>query len=79
MGAVVSDPQFTDPGQVCFEVDMRDPERLSGCRLQGNSPCIDAGIMIDNNGGKDFLGTPLESAFIDIGAFESITTNKYNR
>ena len=69
-GAVVADPLFVSAGEVPYDVDMRDPERLSGYRLKENSPCIDAGIVINDNGGKDFQGNPVGTAFIDIGAYE---------
>jgi len=69
-GAVVADPQFVNAGEVPYDVDMSDPERLSGYRLKENSPCIDAGIVINENGGRDFQGNPVGTESIDIGAFE---------
>lgn len=69
-GAVVADPLFVSAGEVPYDVDMRDPERLSGYRLKENSPAINAGIVINDNGGKDFQGNPVGTASIDIGAYE---------
>ena len=52
------------------DIDMRNPERLSGYILNNNSPCIDAGLVINDNGGKDFWGNAVGSNAIDIGACE---------
>ncbi len=49
---------------------MKNPEALKGLKLQNNSPCINAGIIVNNNGGKDFWGNLLRSDNTDIGAFE---------
>ncbi len=71
-GAIVADPLFVDPGKVDYDINMYDPDRLSGYKLKDNSPCIDAGILINHNGGKDFWGNPLGPESIDIGAFEKL-------
>jgi len=73
---VVGDPLFVNPGEVKTDIDMKDPERLSGYRLKKNSPCIDAGILINDNGGKDFWGNKLGTESIDIGACESKKNGK---
>ncbi|NQU88137.1 MAG: right-handed parallel beta-helix repeat-containing protein [Mariniphaga sp.] len=67
--AITLDPMFVDPGKGKTNIDMRDPERLSGYRLKGNSPCIKAGVKIENNGGKDFWDNPLLNAKPNIGVF----------
>ena len=67
---IVSDPLFVNPGFVGTDIDMRNPESLSGYKLKDNSPCIDAGLLINDNGGLDFCGNPLEAHSIDIGAYE---------
>lgn len=67
---IVTDPLFVNPGIVDTDVDMLNPERLSGYWLNENSPCIDAGLVINDNGGKDLWGNPLENESIDIGAYE---------
>jgi hypothetical protein len=68
--ALVADPLFKHAGLVGTDIEMKDPNRLSGYQLKENSPCINAGIMINDNGGMDFWGNKLGNASIDIGAFE---------
>ncbi len=68
--AITANPLFTNPGNVPTDIDMKNREALSGYMLQNNSPCINAGILINDNGGKDFWGNPLSSDITDIGAFE---------
>jgi hypothetical protein len=70
--AITGDPLFVNPGVVTTDIDMHDPERLSGYRLNNNSPCIDAGIVINDNGGKDFWGNTVGAESIDIGAHEKL-------
>jgi hypothetical protein len=67
---VMLDPLFVDAGQSPYDIDMTDPERLSGYMLQDNSPAIDAGKFMENNGGLDFWGNPLHDDLPDIGAYE---------
>jgi len=69
-GAIVADPLFVNPGAVPYDINMRDPERLSGYRLKDNSPAINAGIVINDMGGIDFWGNPVGNEPIDIGAYE---------
>jgi len=69
--SIVGNPLFVNPGEVKTDIDMKDPERLAGYRLKKDSPCIDAGILINDNGGKDFWGNNLGTESIDIGAYES--------
>jgi len=69
--SVTGDPSFVNPGEVKTDIDMKDPKRLAGYMLKKNSPCIDAGILINDNGGKDFWGNKLGTESIDIGACES--------
>ena len=68
--AITVDPLFVQPGFSGKEIDMHDPERLAGYRLQENSPCIDAGLFMNENGEKDFWGNPLYNRLPDIGAYE---------
>ena len=68
--AVNSDPLFVNPGSGGTNIDMRDPERLSGYKLKNNSPCIGVGVDIKENGGSDFWGNSLYSSVPDIGAHE---------
>ena len=47
----------------------------NGLMIQSNSPCRNKGIVIPNNGGKDFLGNSLPSGVPDIGAFQYAVIN----
>ena len=48
-------------------------DTLAGYRLKSGSPCIDAGLTLASNGGKDFFGTAVPSAGqADIGAAEFV-------
>jgi hypothetical protein len=51
---------------------MADGKRLFNdyYKLLPNSPCIDAGMVIPNNGSKDYWGNPLYNGSPDIGAME---------
>lgn len=68
---IVGNPMFVDIKHPGNDIDMRDPERLAGFRLQGNSPAIDAGIFVNDNGGQDFWGNTLYNNMPDIGAHET--------
>lgn len=68
--AITKNPMFANPGAAPTAIDMRNREVLNGYSLQSNSPCIDTGIILNDNGGQDFLGNPLGSDNTDIGAFE---------
>ncbi|MGN0335363.1 MAG: S-layer homology domain-containing protein [Lachnospiraceae bacterium] len=62
---ITEDPKFADPGKGAYGIDT-----LDGYRLQEDSPAIDAGVNIENNGGRDYFGTPLTDGKTDIGAAE---------
>jgi len=68
--AITSDPLFVNAGSVPVNLDMTDQERLKGYMLKDNSPSIDAGIIVQKNGGYDFWGNLLGSEAVDIGAHE---------
>lgn len=69
--AITADPRFVSPGTGGSGIDMSDPNRLSGYRLQSNSPCINAGRSI-NGVTRDFWGNPAPAGgTLDIGAHES--------
>ena len=63
--ALIADPKFEAPGTgrdgLCT---------LKGYMLRADSPCIGAGIDIQNNGDRDFFGHPLYDGSTDIGASE---------
>lgn len=67
---LTANPMFVNPGSGETNIDMRDPERLSGYKLKKDSPCIGTGISINENRGGDFWGTPLYSGLPDVGAYE---------
>lgn len=67
--AITSNKIFIDPGKGGTNIDMRNPLRLAGYRLIANSPAIKSGILIENNGGKDFAGKTLDKVLPNIGAF----------
>ena len=69
---ITADPLFVNPGSGGIGLNTVD-----GYKLQKNSPCINAGIKIANNGGRDYWGNLLTDNTPDIGAFEysKITTS----
>ncbi len=62
---ITSDPMLDKPGS-----GRQGILSVSGYRLKSGSPCIDAGIVIENNGGLDYFGNPLYNGAPDIGAHE---------
>ena len=62
---ITEDPKFVAPGTGEFGLDS-----VAGYKLQNDSPAINAGINIDDNGGRDYFGTPLLDGQTDIGAAE---------
>jgi hypothetical protein len=51
---LVADPKFVEPGKGGDGL-----ETVAGYRLQPESPCLNAGVPIPDNGGRDFFGTPI--------------------
>lgn len=72
--AVTMDPMLLEPGSGSLNIDMTDPNRLSGYRLQPGSPCIDAGKSTGTGyvfAQHDFWGNPVPTgSSIDIGVHE---------
>ena len=68
---VLEDPKFAYPGRADDGIETADAYKL----LAG-SPCIDAGVEVENNGGVDFFGNPLYSGKPDIGAHEATPGEK---
>jgi len=62
---ITSNPLFVNGGSGGDGLDS-----LDGYKLQSNSPCINAGITISNNGGRDFWGNHLYNGNPDVGAYE---------
>jgi len=51
-------------------------DSVDGYKLQADSPCIDAGKTIEDNGGKDYFGNAVpQSGKPDIGAHEYVGLN----
>jgi hypothetical protein len=68
--AVTANPMFFNPGTGGTDIDMTDPDRLSGYRLKDGSPGIGKGKIIEGYFGGDFSGNPVIGK-PDLGAFES--------
>ena len=68
---VEGDPKFVNPGQggTATLGDMAI-DTLDGYKLQADSPAIDAGKTIEDNGGRDYFGNPIADQKTDIGAAE---------
>ncbi|MEG2769426.1 MAG: hypothetical protein RR902_01265, partial [Oscillospiraceae bacterium] len=68
---IIADPMFIDGGKGGSGVKGDSAiDTLTGYRLAAGSPAIDKGVVIANNGGKDYEGNPIVGT-PDIGAFES--------
>jgi hypothetical protein len=60
--AITSDPKFVNPTSA---------EGTTGFQLRTDSPCLKAGLMIKNNGGKDLWGNPVsETTVPNIGCYD---------
>ena len=64
---ITDDPKFVAPGTGTFGLDS-----VAGYKLQMDSPAINAGLNIEDNGGRDYFGTPLLDGMTDIGAAEFV-------
>lgn len=63
---ISDDPLVVSEGSGGMGIDS-----VTGYQLQANSPCIDAGIAIDGNGGRDYFGNAVPyNGRPDIGAHE---------
>ncbi len=68
---ITSDPKMLNPGQgIRGNTKELEIESLSGYTLSHDSPCINTGTVIPNNGGKDFWGNNLYKGNPDVGAQE---------
>ncbi len=76
---ITSNPLLVSPNSGEQDIDWDNyPNVLTGYKLQSNSPCIDAGRSVANNGGFDFWGEPLYNGAPDIGASEYRSTTNNN-
>ena len=67
--SIESDPLLADPGIGITGIDFTDAGRLAGYQVKDNSPAVDAGALIEDNGGQDFRGGSIDDK-PDIGACE---------
>ncbi|MDD4481421.1 MAG: hypothetical protein PHZ15_08200, partial [Bacteroidales bacterium] len=71
--ALLADPMFLAPGTggegLCT---------LEGYQLQTGSPCINTGIYIPFNGGRDFYGNVVKDGHPDFGAFEFLGSGAFS-
>jgi malectin (di-glucose binding ER protein)/fibronectin type III domain protein len=63
---ITSNPLLQDPGSGGTGIST-----LDGYQLQSGSPAIASGVIISNNGGRDFFGTTLPDTAPDRGAAQS--------
>ncbi|WP_103981231.1 right-handed parallel beta-helix repeat-containing protein [Helcococcus massiliensis] len=79
--AITEDPKLVDPGKAPSRPNVDKVgyiegevthlrEKFAGYKLQKDSPAINRGKAISNNGGKDFFGNPIVG-LPDIGASET--------
>jgi|GEM_PF-1018349 len=69
--AITGDPRFVSPGTGGSGIDMSDPNRLSGYRLQASSPCINSGRSVSGVT-RDFWNNPAPAgSALDIGVHET--------
>lgn len=65
-----------DPMLVATGTGGKGIDSLEGYKLQSNSPAIDAGMNIEDNGGKDYFGIQLTDGKTDIGASEYVESEE---
>ncbi|MGG7213555.1 right-handed parallel beta-helix repeat-containing protein [Clostridium nigeriense] len=68
---IQEDPMLVAPGTGEKGIDS-----LEGYKLKSGSSAIDAGVNIENNGGKDYFGIALTDGKTDIGAAEYVASDK---
>lgn len=62
---ISGDPKFISPGSGKSGI-----HSVSGYRLKKGSPCLNAGMLIPDYGGRDYQGNEVADGKPDIGAFE---------
>lgn len=65
--ALIADPGFVAPG-----TGGEGLSTLGGYALRADSPCINTGMYVPNNGGLDFFGQSVNDGHPDYGAFEFV-------
>ena len=67
---MITDPKLLNPGSGGYGITT-----VGGYRLQPGSPCIDNGLLVPKNGGRDYFGVTVPvGRKPDLGAFEYIQT-----
>jgi hypothetical protein len=70
-GAQAADPMFVDPSTVPKGGAAGSAlGALAGFQLKAGSAALEHGVVIANNGGRDFWGNALYQGVPDIGPFE---------
>jgi hypothetical protein len=67
---ITADPMFVQAGIAGTDIDLKTMDALRGYRVRAGSPCIDAGVTVEDSGGEDLLGTHIVRGRADLGAFE---------
>jgi hypothetical protein len=67
--ANTTDPRFINPGRAATDIDLKTMEALRGYQLNPDSPCINSGIDIPNDGARDILKREVKAVGTNIGAF----------
>ena len=67
-----ADPKLHRPDLAAgLSVDTKNPATLQSCTLKEDSPCLEAGLVIDGGGSRDFWGNGLrQDRAPDIGAHQ---------
>ena len=66
VNTIMADPKFVSPGSGKIGLDT-----VGGYKLQSGSPCIDAGKVLSDSGGRDYFGAAVpQGGKPDIGASE---------
>ena len=67
---IAADPLFVQPGIAGTDNELKTMKSFLGYRLEHDSPCIDAGLPIVDNGGKDLFGTAVRTEGTDLGSVQ---------
>ncbi|MBD3265473.1 hypothetical protein GF373_02285 [bacterium] len=70
--AITANPMFIRPPAGAAKIDLRTMNALKGFQLKPESPCIHTGIKIEDNGGQDILGVPINGEKPTLGAFAAV-------
>ncbi|MEO3927763.1 carboxypeptidase regulatory-like domain-containing protein [Micromonosporaceae bacterium B7E4] len=75
--AITGDPLFVDPTPGPSGTAETGPRLDSayGLRVRSGSPAINTGTVVQDNGGRDYAGSPLYNGGPDLGAFEYVTAS----